>query len=314
MIAGLHAGIPVRCTPQAQPIYDNLLLKASQGNHWARLVVKGIESLTASLLHLNNVFVKASSGGAYGNGRFIMTLPGCVATFEKVSESSFILWHLMADANYFALQEEAKRPGLYAVKKQGDDWKAEFIPTGRITTKENRVVAITDRRGAKPGEIAGVVSYSISASPASGGSVMMNKTGFDMHFTPGNPGHWRLEECAPGDAGGQRPLPARIRHPAGKNHVCSPRHCWRALDLGARGSGVLTQAMKILATQGVKLDKHMVYMSNLTDDYFNSKIIPEDYRQQRTAIPDKIDAEYNGQNSPAICHKIKLKIQKNCFL
>ena len=33
MIAGHTAGIQVRCTPQAKPVYDNLLLKARQGNH-----------------------------------------------------------------------------------------------------------------------------------------------------------------------------------------------------------------------------------------------------------------------------------------
>lgn len=69
VIAGNSAGVRVLCSPLALPIY-NSLVDLAKTNHWARLVVSGISSLSSGRLHMDNIFVKTGAGLAYGRGAF----------------------------------------------------------------------------------------------------------------------------------------------------------------------------------------------------------------------------------------------------
>jgi len=261
LIAGKNAGIRISCTPQAKPVYDNLLRLSKSGNYWAQLIVNGIQGLASGRLHLNNVFVKEEK---LAQGEFIMVLPGCVATFEKRNTGEFRLIHMTADESYFELQKQAQRPGLFSVAKQGMSWKPEFVENGRITNKEDRVVAITDRRGNDPADVVDAVVPYITNAPVSGGSRLLNKHGFDMHYTPGI-----------GGIGGWRNL-RQAKHPGNdsalhESAILLAKTMYESRNVDGvcwisehGGSGVLIQAMQILAGQGVKLEKHSVFLSNPT--------------------------------------------------
>jgi len=270
LIAGKNAGIRISCTPQAKPVYDNLLRLSKSGNYWAQLIVNGIQGLASGRLHLNNVFVKEEK---LAQGEFIMVLPGCVATFEKRDTGEFRLIHMTADESYFELQKQHKRPGLYRVKKSDEKrYVAKIAVHGRVKEEKNRVVAITDRRGYAPEQVAKSAESYISGTPVSTDSLALELNGYDLHFTPGN-----------GGIGGWRNLHQALRADTDRelheSAILLAKTMYEARDVdGVRwiaehgGSGVLIQAMRILVDQGVKLDKHVVFLNHPTT--LKSKIVP----------------------------------------
>jgi len=261
LIAGQNAGIRVRCTPQAKPVYDNLLRLSKSGNYWAQLIVNGIQGLKSGRLHVNNVFVKKET---VTQGEFILVLPGCVATFEKMNTGEFKLIHMTADESYFSLQKKGQRPGLHFARKEVDTWSTKFVENGKITKETNTVVAVTDRRGNVPEVVADAAEPFVLGTPVSSDPLVIKKNEFHMHYTPGKVsiGGWRnLRQAmhADNDAGLHESaiLLARAMYEARDTDNVR----WIA-EHG--GSGVLIQAMKILATQGIKLEKHIVFFNHPT--------------------------------------------------
>ncbi|QIL89972.1 hypothetical protein GNX18_09550 [Microbulbifer sp. SH-1] len=58
LIAGRHFGKRITITPQAEPIWNELVKLANQGNYWAQMSVNGIKQLAAGRLSQKNIFVK----------------------------------------------------------------------------------------------------------------------------------------------------------------------------------------------------------------------------------------------------------------
>ena len=235
----------MRCTPQAKPVYDNLLRLSKSGNYWAQLIVNGIQGLKSGRLHVNNVFVKKET---VTQGEFILVLPGCVATFEKMNTGEFKLIHMTADESYFSLQKKGQRPGLHFARKEVDTWSTKFVENGKIAKETNTVVAVTDRRGNVPEVVADAAEPFVLGTPVSSDPLVIKKNEFHMHYTPGKVsiGGWRnLRQAmhADNDAGLHESaiLLARAMYEARDTDNVR----WIA-EHG--GSGVLIQAMKILAT------------------------------------------------------------------
>jgi len=256
-IAGKHSGNLVTCSPSAQPIYNALEHKAKCGNHWARITVAGLQSLCAGRMHLNNAFIKPATNISYGHDEFFLILPGCKATVEKQSNGQFRVLYIEADMNYGSLQQRAKRPGLWGVKKQGD-WKVWDIKGGHINNKQNRIVAITDSLNEDPMDVVTASFPLLSSAPVSGGTFTLIQDGFDMHHTPG--AHMigglknvRQANMVESDSSLNESalLLAKTMYNARK--VKGVR--WISVQ---GGSGVLTQAMQILADQEVTLEGHAV--------------------------------------------------------
>jgi hypothetical protein len=256
-IAGKHSGNLVTCSPSAQPIYNVLEQKAKSGNHWARITVSGLQSLCAGRMHLNNVFIKPATNISYGNEEFFLILPGCKATVEKQSNGQFRVLHIQADMNYGTLQRDFDKPGLWEVKKQRE-WKVSDIKSGHINNKKNRVVAITDSRMADPKQVVDASFPFLSNAPVSGGAFTLSQDGFDMHHTPGSKmiggmKNVRQANMVESDSALNESalLLAKTMYNARK--VKGVR--WISVQ---GGSGVLTQAMQILADQEVTLKDHAV--------------------------------------------------------
>jgi len=257
-IAGNHSGNLVTCSPSAQPIYNVLEHKAKCGNHWARITVAGLQSLCAGRMHLNNVFIKPATNISYGHEEFFLILPGCKATVEKQSNGQFRVLHLEADMNYGLLQQHAKKPGLWCANNDDGKWRASYLKNGHIKGKQDRVVAITDRVDFEPDEVLGQsVSY-LGGASISGGGFNLNKYGFDMHHTPGT-----------SMIGGMRNVSqANMAERDSSLHESAlllAKTMYNARDIDdvrwvsvKGGSGILTQAMQLLADQGVTLEGHAV--------------------------------------------------------
>ncbi|MCX2840837.1 hypothetical protein OQJ59_04315 [Microbulbifer thermotolerans] len=258
-IAGHHAGKPVTITPQADPIYRELVKLARRGNYWAVLTVNGIHQLAAGRLHQNNIFVKPDAVHRDGTEEFVVILPGCRVTAEKRPDGSYRVLYMQADLNYSELMEKAEKPGLYEVSKRSDGWNARRRKNGKISEEKNRLVAITDSKYDQPRDAAEVAAQRIAEAPRADGS-LLEDNGFDMHFTPGKKRIGGLINYRDG----VRPLDnaklhesalllAKTMYDARKIQGVS----WIA-EFG--GSGVLTQALKILADQGVRLKDHYAFL------------------------------------------------------
>ena len=264
VIAGQHSGKPVKITPTAKPVYDQLVKLARDGNnYWAEITVKAINELAAGRLHQSNIFVKPGAVHRNGTEEFVMILPGCKVTCEKLDADGFKILHFEADINYGELIESGKKPGLYKASKVNDIWQAEFRENGLIEHKEDRLVAISDSGYDSPMSAADVAAPRIGEAPHVGG-LRVNTKGFDLHFTPG-------EKCIGGLKNYRNAIRVNQYTELHESALLLARTMYDAKKVEGvtwvsedGGSGVLTQAMTILASQGVQLPGHVVFMFNPT--------------------------------------------------
>jgi len=259
-IAGKNSGKPVTITAQAEPVYHELVKLARRGNHWAQITVNGIHQLAAGRLHQNNIFVKPDTVHRDGTEEFLVLLPGCKVTAEKLSSDAFRILHFEVDVNYGELIRDAQRPGLYRAIKRGDDWQASQQKKQTISSESNRSVAISDCGYERPEDAAESASGGLARTPFTGGYLVVNADGFDMHYTPGERRIGGLRNYREAI----RPLKLENLH---ESAMLLARTMYRARDIKGvgwvaeyGGSAVLTQALTILADQCVKLEKHKVFL------------------------------------------------------
>lgn len=266
VLSGHFDGIRVRCLPKYEGAYDNLKAQAHAGNYWAQMVVNGIKGLKAGVLHLDNVFVNYN-GSSKMNGVFILTLPGCLAKFEK-RHGEFWLTELYPSKDYFEQQAAGKKPGLHRAvwSEEQVSWDTEFEESGKIKNNKQRHVAITDRRGDKPTDTLNQACSYIFEAPISHPEKDLQgpEAGLDMHYTPGEKRigglrNWRQARKPQSSAGLHESAVLLAKTMFEARNVKQVK--WIAEHGGA---GVLIQAMNILVNQGVKMETHEVYFSRPT--------------------------------------------------
>lgn len=265
VIAGQQSGKPVKITPTAKPVYGQLVKLARDGNnYWAEITVKAINELAAGRLHQSNIFVKPGAVHRNGTEEFVMILPGCKVTCEKLDADGFKILHFEADIHYGELIKSGAKPGLYSAKKSGSEWKTRRSKDGAIQRTNDRLVAICDSAYANLKDAAETAAPRISDAPMSGGSLRVNNNGFDLHYTPGEKRIGGLKNYR----NAIRPNQNTELH---ESALLLARAMYQAKDVQGvawiseeGGSGVLTQAMTVLAAQGVQLPKHTVFLNNPT--------------------------------------------------
>lgn len=260
LITGGGAGKPVYITPQAKPIYDELLKLARRNNYWAVTTVRGINELVAGRLNMNNIFVHPGCPKRYGREEFVVVLPGCKVTAEKLENGSYKLLCFEADLNYFDLAENGQKAGLYEVEKDDNVWKLEYKRRGKIKNEKNRLVAISDGGHRSNSRAASNLASVVASAPMSGGSFRVDPDGFDMHYTPSEKrlgGLRNYKKAA-------RPLDYKELNESAlllASTMAGSRDqkgvAW-ITELG--GCAILTQALKILVDQNVVLDGHTMYL------------------------------------------------------
>ncbi|WP_444928819.1 hypothetical protein ACJJIF_13210 [Microbulbifer sp. SSSA002] len=260
MVAGNAAGKPETITSQAEPIYHEMISKARRGNFWAQISVNGLHQFVSGGVHQNNIFIKRSAVRRDGAEEFYMILPGCKATVEKLPSNTFKILFLEANLNFYELQKQEDRSGLFLASFKSGKWNTRFKRKKGIEEKTCRKVAIVDGSYADADEAAKVIFKRLAKAPFTSGA-NLEATGYDLHYTP------KLEKL-PGLKSYRNALEDKRIHESAlllAKTMYDAREtiavCWIS-EFG--GSAVLTQAMKILADQDVRLENHFVYMHRPT--------------------------------------------------
>ncbi len=262
LITGTFGGKRVKTSgPRATAAYAELKKLAMKGNYWAWTAVSCLQGLGSGRIGKNNIFIHPYLKTRGDAEIFFVALPGCMATFERRTNDEYYMTGLDIDATY-KNAEANQRTGLYKVAEVGPNIEATIYKNGKsdfaIGSNESRHVVVSSSQHEEANEAAkdckGVVDKLIKA-----GSDL-----FDMHYTHGQ-----------GKVGGLLPYgeasnPTTIRKLNGsaillartmahaKNHK---KMVWVS-EYG--GSAVLTQALKILADQNIKLDGHKILSVNPT--------------------------------------------------
>lgn len=275
VIAGFNAGIKVTIRADLYPTFQNMQQLAVQGNHWARLSVGYLKSLSANQFK-DNVFVK-DNGRLEQYGEYTIILPGCRASFHKNDKGEFFIYALEADANYSDLQQAQKKPGLYRVQKtNGDKWSSILVEDGKITPDKNNTVVIADRRISVEDALEDAPDAVGSSGLTSGND--LESSGFNLHFTPGKGrigGLRNIRQAKNSDTDPDLHESALLLARAMKKSMHVKGVKWVS---EAGGSGVLTQAMRILKDQNIKFSDtgHCVFYDSITTNLVKAETLARD--------------------------------------
>lgn len=235
-----------------------LVNMARSGNHWARLCVNYINALTSR--KMPTVFVREGAKTPDNRQIYVLLVPGLRMEFSQHANSDFVIHGLSLDDSYRKLQEKQKRPGFFRVMKRTDgDYQGELVD--RITADKDRVVAISDYS-----ENADSAAIKCArAAKQTRDSYTIDRRGFDMHFTPGEARFGGL-------------MPLKSRSPERSQVFRESAYLLAKTMAESRkvegvywiteggGSGVLTEALRILKAQKVdfKGTDHHVFFSGPT--------------------------------------------------
>ncbi len=264
-ISGGKGGVRVLCEDQAVlSKYNELAALARNGNYWAHQVVSGIYGLSSGRLGKNNVFVRQGTGPVYGVGAFYVVLPGVTATLEQHSGGHMVLMALTADKSYQRLQGQGEKPSFWKATSRAEGWDVNHLSAGKTSElKESAFVAISDKHET-PQEAVIDCAKGLEGINSVVESIINAPAGFAMHFTPGKGKIGGLRNCLQAmNAHNHASLNESAILLAQTMHKAQsvPNIKWMS-DAG--GSGVLTQAMQILADNNVQLNKHTVYLNHPT--------------------------------------------------
>src|SRR5690625_5781174 len=86
LIFGANGGRPLRCAPDVYPVYQELIKARARDNHWARLIIKELASVSVGRLLKYSSRSKPLASGAK---RHVLSLPsrtGCTTARTLRSE------------------------------------------------------------------------------------------------------------------------------------------------------------------------------------------------------------------------------------
>lgn len=190
--------------------------------------------------------------------RFTVFLPGLKATVWEQADKVYLITDLELDARYFdAVGQSKGRMGLYRVgRREGDEWATKYVPSGRISNENGRMVAVSGTTFGNANRAAQhVVPRAMEAPGVATHTVA--RDGCDLHFTPGKRelgGLIRYSALPHKDSYGSAVLLADSMEAARDTKDV----IWVA-DEG--GSVILTQAFRILLDRGVTLPKHSAFLN-----------------------------------------------------
>ena len=241
-IAGKSAGKQIVCVDTLLPAFEQLLSTAQKGHYWPLRAVKELTALSSGMAGKSNVYIRQRKSNEY--------------TVERWPNDQYCITGLVLDAHYFEATSSGDPMGLYRAMPAGNDkWVAKHVKDGRIEPKNDRVVTVADA-GYRDASRAATEAVP-RAAQAPGVSTAKLRRGCDLHFTPGKKrlgSLVRYNALANDDA---RTSAVHLAHTM-KQAQSVEGVAWVA-DHG--GSVVLTQAMQILADQGVTFKSHTVYLT-----------------------------------------------------
>lgn len=264
VIAGTQSGAIVELNRTQTQFYNNLLKLKRQGNYWAALIIKELQSLSSGHIK-RNVFVNPQTLSTPYTS-FEMLLPGCRASVLKCTSGKYLVWKMKLDDKYTTLQSEGVKPGLYHVSKSENHWKSSFKESGEISSLNYPVISISDGSGNLTTAASDCANHLSKSSQI--GSLPLQKEGFDMHYTPGESigGLKQINQALFAGSHSSIRESAQLLAYTMERAKNTDTVLWLTQ---AGGSGVLTQAMEILRSRGIRFDEnnHRVYFSHPTTSY-----------------------------------------------
>lgn len=179
-----------------------------------------------------------------------MYVPGIKATIERRANDTYTVTSLDLDSTTYQQIAKQNRPGIYAVTKELEGYKAKYRSNGRVTAEDNRVVVICDGRYANSERAAADVGNKLKNMGAEQAATLGS---FDI-FYPGSVGGLGGLRSYNATKNSQSFAAASLLANAMESAQNRKGIYWLA---AFGGSTVLTQSMEILAGQNVKLEKHM---------------------------------------------------------
>lgn len=264
LISGRYGGKRISVVPGYQPHYDQLEKASNAGQHWARLAVQGLTSLSAGRLNKDNVFVRPNEMVRNGVEEFIVVLPGCKATVCRQVNDEYKVVCLELDTLYFEGSSDNTATGMYRATKDREQWEVRRLSKGRVDQGEEapsghhqHIVAVSDQKYPGAHDAAKKMAPLLAKTPGAGSSGFDL---FDVHYTGGKDSGTLLNKYRNAvrpleneNVNGSAIMLAKSMYEARKIKKIS----WVS-EFG--GSKILTQAMKILADGGVKLEHHHVFL------------------------------------------------------
>ncbi|MFL0799632.1 MAG: hypothetical protein K6L80_04215 [Agarilytica sp.] len=223
------------------------------------MAVGGLQALSSGRLGKDNIYIRPNEMVARGKEQFFVILPGIKATVERQVNDTYKIDYLEFDTAYFEVNDQNTMTGLYNATKRSDKWDVEYLENGELSDGQTgqRFVGVTDRRHHDAKDAAGTMAHRVSKAPGGGGPFFDK---FDLHFTPGEKSIGGLKnynkaanpltnESIYGSALMLAQSMIKSKDTKGISWVS---------EFG--GSAVLTQAMKIVVDQNVKLAGHSAFM------------------------------------------------------
>ncbi|CAM3826663.1 hypothetical protein [Parendozoicomonas haliclonae] len=259
-------------TPLAKATFDALESRG-QSNYWANLIVREIKRLRCSKFSSDYVYI--SSARSQGDESFKMNLPGCCVTVHPVSyygsmDNSYVVTDIQVDSAYEEERRSKKTPQLMKAVKQDRQWRARESKQGNQLDEKSHangwVLVGINGTGNEADTVASVVADHID-NVKQVGTGRVEEIGYNLFFTPsgGFFKGWRALKAAvkPETSTTNREsaiLLADVMKKAARDDGIKVR--WITQK---NGSAILTQAMRILRDQGVRLgEKHTMFLSSPT--------------------------------------------------
>ena len=262
LIAGQRDGVKVFCSPQAMPVYQQLVKKSQNSNYWADLIVRGIKGLKSGAINSKDVFVKTSKLHK-GLQDFTILLPGCTVHANREDNGCYVISRIEATMSYQSQQVQSLKPGLHraVVVNRSKKWKASFKKDQMVEGKnDHNIVAISDTCYQMPDDAATYTGIRVKGSI----KPRVDKDGYDLFFTPGKKrtaGLLNYRQAIAPETSQKLHEPALLLADIMKNAQGVKNITWFS-DLG--GAAILTQAMQMLATHNITLEGHTIFLHRPT--------------------------------------------------
>lgn len=298
LIAGKNGvGKPVNLSPNNKQLinaFTGLKICADRNESWAVNAIRELKSLNSGHFK-NSVYVDVSVKKATV---LTLVLPGVRASVLKKKDGSYVIFQLKIDDAYLELQKNFDRPGLFEVKnipKDGSPWSIVGGPkrSEDLLKTRSAFIVVPDSR-AKIEPSAEWAADALKSSPLVT-EMQMKVNGFYMHYTPGDQSiggfkHWTQAYNVDTD----KNLRESSKMLADTMLVAKEREgvSWVS---ESGGSGILTQALKILDDKNVSFEgtKHSIFFHGMTT---NQKMAENYALKMKFMVDRKISSGVNLLN------------------
>lgn len=305
LIAGAHSGKKVvSYDPQIEAAFNKLKSMALDGNYWAMLTAKGIESLTAGRMFQDNIFIHQHFTNPNARGEFFMILPGFKARFLNTPNDETELVSLTIDTDYEKSQTKFKNPALFVAKKSDErNYELKLVTDPASISVKSSLAIISDTNFEDADSFFDKCKGLIGKTHLEHQSIIENDE-FLLHFTP-----------AKKKINGLRSTKDIFTNRSSKlvnesvsllaNTIYAKKDAdamrWVSV-LG--GSAITHRALELLQARNVQLKTHSLYLANPTSNAKLTIDLTKKLKMRAAMASTGYGVrEFKGNHLPGLLHK-----------